>query len=328
MSKQIKLRNATPSSIDEKNHTVRVRFTDESVDTYGTSLKYDGWDFSRFNDNPIVQLEHWADASANIGRVLEIIPVPEERAYDAIIQFDVEDTTEYGGLWAWGKVSRGFLRTWSVGFENLVADGMDYLQNMLYEISLVGVPSNTGATTRALKDGSITEAEADRLLKRYAGEAKRLQEYLKRDNNNSKSEEATMNKDEVTALLDEKLAPITKALEGVAKLDESIKAAVEEATKPITDTVKQLTDKVEAAKAATTEDDKDKGGEGAEAKDAKKGAGKSDTNPNDKGGGHEDEDDEEISDEEAEQILKEYEADLDKEFEQSNNNEEIDDEKE
>lgn len=297
------IRAAVATSIDETNHTVRVRMTDESVDTYGTSLKFDGWDFGDFMKNPVVQLDHWSDAASNIGQVLQIIPVPEERAVDAIVQFDIEDKSEFGGAWAWGKVSRGFLRTWSVGFDNLVANGLDYLQNKLYELSLVAIPSNSNATVRALKEGMIDEAEAERLLKRYKGEAKRLQDYLKRDNNiSSNSKEATMNKDEVTALLDEKLAPITTALEALAKLDDTVKAAVTEATKDVTETVSKLTEQVEALKPA---DDKD---------------GKPNTNPNDKGGGHEGDgnDDEDISDEEAEAILKEYEADLDKEFDENN----------
>ena len=69
------LRNSVPQSVDEDNHTVRIRFTDESVDSYGTSLKFDGWDFKRYMDNPTVQLDHYSDAASNIGRVLEIIPV-------------------------------------------------------------------------------------------------------------------------------------------------------------------------------------------------------------------------------------------------------------
>ena len=300
------IRAATATSIDEKNHTVRVRMTDESVDTYGTVLHSDGWDLSAFMDNPVVQLDHWSDASSNIGRVLEIIPVPEERALDAIVQFDVEDTSDFGGAWAWGKVSRGFLRTWSVGFDNLVADGMDYLQNKLYELSLVAIPSNSNATVRALKDGQINAKEADWLLKRYKSEAKRLQEYLKRDNNNNKSEEATMNKEEMQAAIAEALAPFKEALD---KLPETVNTAVAEATKDLNETVSKLAEgnaDDEAAKKAAADA---KAKADADAKAAKEAA------------GHED-DDEEISDEEAEKILAEYEADLDKEFEDNDDNKE------
>ncbi len=53
-------------------------------------------------DNPTVQLDHYSDAASNIGRVLEIIPVPEEQAHDAIVQFDVDDMSDYGGNWAMG----------------------------------------------------------------------------------------------------------------------------------------------------------------------------------------------------------------------------------
>lgn len=300
------IRAATATSIDEKNHTVRVRMTDESVDTYGTVLHSDGWDLSAFMDNPVVQLDHWSDASSNIGRVLEIIPVPEERALDAIVQFDVEDTSDFGGAWAWGKVSRGFLRTWSVGFDNLVADGMDYLQNKLYELSLVAIPSNSNATVRALKDGQINAKEADWLLKRYKSEAKRLQEYLKRDNNNNKSEEATMNKEEMQAAIAEALAPFKEALD---KLPETVNTAVAEATKDLNETVSKLAEgnaDDEAAKKAAADA---KAKADADAKAAKEAAGHSD-------------DDEEISDEEAEKILAEYEADLDKEFEDNDDNKE------
>lgn len=298
------IRAATATSIDEKNHTVRVRITDESVDTYGTVLNHEGWDLSAFLDNPVVQLDHWSDAASNIGQVLELIPVPDERAIDAIVQFDVEDKSDYGGAWAWGKVSRGFLRTWSVGFDNLVADGLNYLQNKLYEVSLVAIPSNTNATVRALKDGQININEAEWLLKRYQSEAKRLQTYLKRDKNNSKSEEATMNKDEVTALLDEKLAPITEAL---SKLPETVNTAITEATKDLNEQVSKLAEGSaddEAAKAAAAA----KAKADADAKAAKEAA------------GHED-DDEEISDEEAEKILAEFEQDLENELNDDNNEE-------
>jgi predicted RNA-binding Zn ribbon-like protein len=293
------IRAATATSIDEKNHTVRVRMTDESVDTYGTILHHDGWDLSAFMDNPVVQLDHYGDGASNIGRVLEIIPVPEERALDAIVQFDVEDESEYGGKWAWGKVSRGFLRTWSVGFDNLIADGMDYLQNKLFELSLVAIPSNSNATVRALKDGQLDTKEAQWLLKRYKSEAKSLQTYLNRDNNNNKSEEATnMNKEEMQAAIAEAVAPFKEALD---KLPETVNAAVTTATKDLTEQVSQLAkgnaDDEAAAKAAA--DAKAKAD--ADAKAAQDAAGHN-------------ADDEEISDDEAEKILAEYEADLDKEF--------------
>lgn len=296
------IRAATATSIDEKNHTVRVRITDESVDTYGTVLNHDGWDLSDFMNNPVVQLDHWSDAASNIGQILEIIPVPEERAIDAIVQFDVEDKSEYGGAWAWGKVSRGFLRTWSVGFDNLVADGLNYLQNKLYEVSLVAIPSNSNATVRALKDGQININEAEWLLKRYKSEAKRLQEYLKRDNNNSKSEEATMNKEEMQAAITEALAPFKEALD---KLPETVNTAVAEATKDLNETVSKLAegnDDDEAAKKAAADA---KAKADADAKAAKEAA------------GHED-DDEEISDEEAEKILAEFEQDLENELNDDN----------
>ena len=296
------IRAATATSIDEKNHTVRVRMTDESVDTYGTILHHDGWDLTAFMDNPVVQLDHWSDAGSNIGQVLEIIPVPEERALDAIVQFDVEDKSEYGGAWAWGKVSRGFLRTWSVGFDNLVAEGMDYLQNKLFELSLVAIPSNSNATVRALKDGQLDTKEAQWLLKRYKSEAKSLQTYLNRDNNNNKSEEATMNKEELQAAITEAIAPFKEALD---KLPETVNTAVAEATKDLNEQVSKLAEGKtddEAAKAAAAA----KAKADADAKAAKEAA------------GHED-DDEEISDEEAEKILAEYEEDLDKEFNDNEN---------
>lgn len=300
------IRAATATSIDEKNHTVRVRMTDESVDTYGTVLHHDGWDLSAFMDNPVVQLDHWSDASNNIGRVVEIIPVPEERALDAVVQFDVDDESEFGGKWAWGKVSRGFLRTWSVGFDNLVADGMDYLQNKLFELSLVAIPSNSNATVRALKDGQINAKEADWLLKRYKSEAKRLQEYLNRDNNNNKSEEATMNKEEMQAAITEAIAPFKEALD---KLPETVNTAVETATKDLNEQVSKLAAGNADDEAATKAAADAKAKADADAKAAKEAA------------GH-DADDEEISDEEAEKILAEYEADLDKEFEDNDDNKE------
>ena len=275
------LRNSVPQSVDEENHTVRIRFTDESVDSYGTSLKFDGWDFKRFMDNPTVQLDHYSDAASNIGRVLEIIPVPDERAYDAIVQFDVDDMSEYGGNWAWGKVSRGFLRTWSVGFENLVNEGLEYLKNQLFEISLVGIPSNTGATTRALNDGSISEEEARGLMKRYYSEARKLEAAL--DNTTAKPKGVRMNKEELQAVIAEAMKPLQEQL---AALQE--KLATEIAPKAEAKTEENTPAEAEQKAPAEATEDK------AATEDASTEVDETET----------------ISDEEAERIIAEFEKEL------------------
>lgn len=114
-----------------------------------------------------------------------------------------------------------------------------------------------------------------------------------------------MNKDEVNALLDEKLAPITEAL---GKISETVSAAITEATKDLNEQVSKLAEghnDDEAAKAAAAA----KAKADADAKAAKEAA------------GHEDDDDE-ISDEEAEKILAEFEQDLENELNDDNDNEE------
>lgn len=270
----------TPSSVNEDEHTVRVRMTTEDVDRHGESVSFDGWDFKDFLDNPVVLVNH-NDYELPIGSVIEIIPVPEDRAYDAVVKFDVDDEE---GARVWGKVSRGFLKTVSVGFINLVQDGMNLLENSLLELSFVTIPANPQATVRSLKDGGLTVEDAQWLKDKAENELRHLTKFLASHKVKDNSKEATMTKEELDAALEEKLKPITDAL---ATVTTALEAA---ATK---DAVTELAEKVETLNTTVT-----------------------DTNAAHDDAGHKDDD--ELSDEEAQKILDEFEADLAKEFPEDN----------
>lgn len=276
--------SATPLSVDEKKRTLRVRFTDETRDDYDTVITYDGWDFSQFIDNPIVRLDHDRSAKAIVGRVKEIIEVPEERAHDAVIEFDTDEESE----WAFGKAMRGFLRGVSAGFDVLQMEGDRIMQKVLREISLVSVPSNPQGLTRSANEGELSTKDAERMIERYERSAEFLKKHLARSEKENEEEES--------------MKP------------EDVKKAIEEAVQPLVDTNKELAEKVDGL---TTEletvksqlaDEKPKGGESEEEG--------SDTKSGKKSDGHEGDESEEdlIDEEEAKRILEDYDKDLDEEF--------------
>lgn len=45
-------------SVNEDNRTVEFVISTEAVDSYGTVFRADGWDFTRYNTNPIVTYQH------------------------------------------------------------------------------------------------------------------------------------------------------------------------------------------------------------------------------------------------------------------------------
>lgn len=264
-----------PVSVDEDAHTVRVRMTTEDVDRHGESVSFDGWDFEEFMENPVVLLNH-NDYELPVGRVIEIIPVPAEKAYDAVVEFDVADEE---GARVWGKVSRGFLKTVSVGFMNLVSDGAQLLQNALLELSFVTIPANPQATVRSFKDGGMTVEDAQWLKTKAETELKHLTKFLATHKVKDNSKEATMDKEQFEELLTAQLKPLT---DKVTELETAL------ATLPTKEDVETLSTKVTEL---------------------------ADTNAANNAAGHDDKgDDEELTDEEAQAILDEFEAELKEEF--------------
>lgn len=277
----------TPTSINEQDHTVRVRMTDASVDRHGEVLTYEGWDFDDFMQNPVVLVNH-DDWQLPVGNVIEVIPVPAEKAYDAVVQFDVEDED---AAKVWGKVVRGYLKTVSVGFLTLLQQGNEILQKQLLELSFVTIPANPNATTRGLRDGTIDTEDARWLLDRAQNEVKSLTKFLSTDKLDSNSKGATMDKEQLQTALTEALKPLQDAL---AKVPELVKAEVEAATAGLTEQFSTLSEKVEKLPKSDTKSPKE--GDGT--------------------------DDEELSDEEAEKLLAEYDDDLAEEYKTDSTDEE------
>jgi hypothetical protein len=180
-----------PGSQDyDATRVVSIIGTDESVDSYNTKLRVDGWDFTNFRKNPAFLWAHNSDPAVSmmpLGRIIGIQREEFERAekpgaVDKRLAFEVEfpkrGTYPFADL-ACDMYKQGHLRASSVGFKNLKMrrldlkddkeelerDGYDMKKgfaadlthNALIELSAVPVGSNPNALVKALRDGAPAE---------------------------------------------------------------------------------------------------------------------------------------------------------------------------
>lgn len=244
------------TSIDEENHTVWAEFTDDLEDRDGEIVDQDTLNFGDWVQAPSVLFGHNdKELKALIGRGLEIRPTAgvkngkPYKGHEALIQFDVDDEE---GKRAWGKVSRGFLKTLSVGYISARRQGNRLMNALLSEISFVPVPSNIGATVKSLQDGSIKKDDAEWMLQR----AEQTVEYFKKYLDTEQKEEA---------MTDEELQKVAQiSSDVVTKLfNESVKPLIE----GLQSKVDKLTDAAEQAKAETDTNSDSKKSEGTDVPD-------------------------------------------------------------
>jgi HK97 family phage prohead protease len=288
-------------SIDEENHRVWARFTDDQPDREGEIMDADTWNFEDWMKAPTVLFGH-KDWELPIGRGLEIRSGEENgvKYHEALIEFDVEDEESQR---VWGKVARGFLKTLSVGYVTLRREGNRLLDNLLTEVSFVPVPANINAMVKRLNDGSLSEEDAKWMRDHAKATVKSLTEYIDNSDNRSNSN-ATKGKGAKS--MDE---------DDLKKVGEQITTAVTEAVKPLTEKVESLSAEVEKLSKAKA-DDKDGDDSNKDKSDKKD----SDANSDKKDEGNKE--DADISDEEAEEILTQVDAMLSGDGEEDNNNEE------
>ena len=139
--------------------------SDESVDAHGSIIRVDGWDLRRFKKNPIVPFGH-ASSSMPVARSLNVYADGKKLLAD----------TQFAGLNQGNALAETtflmirdkFLRGWSVGFQprkrqprKLTEEEQDlnywdpheYTAQELYEYSVVPIPSNANALTKARDAG-------------------------------------------------------------------------------------------------------------------------------------------------------------------------------
>lgn len=160
------LRDLTPDNI--ANREAEFVISTETVDTYGTVFMADGWDLTRYSQNPIVAYGHrtWSDDPDMIIGTSEVRI--ENKQLIGKVRFEAEDVNPTAEK-IWRKVQAGTLRMASVGanpiewrwgvFDNGEnPDVLYFVRSELFEWSIVPIGSNPDALKRSKQ--SIEEMRA------------------------------------------------------------------------------------------------------------------------------------------------------------------------
>jgi HK97 family phage prohead protease len=153
---------AAPVPVDGADRTLRFVFSDGSVDRMGDTIDAAGWDIADFQRN-LVAL--WAHDSSQppVGRAANVAVDGERRVGD--IEFAPAETYAFADTiyrLALGKfinaVSVGFLPTRYAFVDNDPerSFGIDFLEQVLLEISVCPVPANPNALAEARRKGIDT----------------------------------------------------------------------------------------------------------------------------------------------------------------------------
>lgn len=139
--------------VDRENYRIRFILSTPSMDRHGEVIDQKGWDLSNYLNNPVVLWAHDQSIPA-VGKMVEIGMVGEN--LEGVVQFAYKESpfaAELFELYAGEYMSAG-----SVGFINNkwmydeTNDILTLLENELLEYSLVNVPANAQALSRAASE--------------------------------------------------------------------------------------------------------------------------------------------------------------------------------
>lgn len=140
--------------IDRENFTMRFVMSTPEVDRHGEVIDQRGWDFGPFLKNPVVLWGHDQSIPA-VGKVVSIETVNGNT--EGVVKFAVKENPQAKILF--DLYAEGFMAAVSVGFMNLkwmydeMLDVVTLLENQLFELSLVNVPANASALSKAIEKG-------------------------------------------------------------------------------------------------------------------------------------------------------------------------------
>lgn len=145
-------------SVDEENRTATFVISTEAVDTYGTVFLASGWDFTRYNDNPVVFFQHGSHSSdpdmlIGTSRIFQ-----EGKETLATVTFEAAEDNPLAEK-VFRKVKNGSLKGASIGANikqgrwGVKDAGEDpeviyFERQELLEWSIVTIPSNPDALKR------------------------------------------------------------------------------------------------------------------------------------------------------------------------------------
>jgi len=157
--------NPEIKSIDETTRTIAHLISTESPDEDGDVIETKGWDFSKFEKNPIVLFAHRRDEPP-IGRAIRIEATA--RGIEASTQFPPKGVNPDADI-VYEMNRLGYLKTWSVGFiphewEPMSSGkGQRFRRQTLYEYSSVPLPANPEAMNLAISKGLVNARMLDML---------------------------------------------------------------------------------------------------------------------------------------------------------------------
>jgi hypothetical protein len=142
-----------------KNREAEFVISTEAIDSYDTIFKIDGWDFTRYQNNPIVAYGHrtWSDNPDMILGTSEVRI--EGNQLIGVVRFETAEVNPTADK-VWKKVQAGTLRMASVGANpiewrmGVAADGENpgvlyFTRTELLEWSIVPLGSNPEALKRS-----------------------------------------------------------------------------------------------------------------------------------------------------------------------------------
>jgi HK97 family phage prohead protease len=142
-------------SIREKDRIAVFIASTDAVDSYGEVVDQEGWDFSRFEKNPVILFAH-DSRSLPIGKAVNwyVEPTADGRK-QLVIEVFFSRVNPFAEM-AWQMVLEETLRACSVGFmpggiETRTIDGKERIvlvRNCLFELSVCPVPANHEAVLR------------------------------------------------------------------------------------------------------------------------------------------------------------------------------------
>jgi hypothetical protein len=288
------------TEINEDERSFMAVASDNSTDRHGERIEQEGWDLENFIKNPVVP---WGHDYYNppVATAVEVGLKDGKLMFKPKFATVEELSTDPSNPSDWAKFvdtiynmyKGGYLRAFSVGFIPTEMDGDTFKKQELLEISAVTVPSNPNALALAYKEGVIDESERKILIKTYEAQIKGLTELGKVKNNDSQE----IDMEEVKTLIEAAVKELKDAFtEEVAEL----KSKVEEVETKLAD----IAETKDADDVTDTTDDVTDPDEAEENSD------NSDEDVTDEG-----DDSKELSDEEAEKMLKQLtEEEIDKQL--------------
>lgn len=180
LSHEVRGAGSIATKADEsRQNVISWKYSDEKPDRMGDIIRADGWELENYKRNSVILWGHAAgmDAIADepIGRSLDVRV--EGKALYGDILFAVDESERAARIYRLAKA--GFISAGSVGFRPLKTEhiqdeaertklglgrfGIIFLRQELLEFSLCAIPANPNALQQSLKDGTLTQAEADEI---------------------------------------------------------------------------------------------------------------------------------------------------------------------